>query len=128
MAGERGWLGALVRDVLTGAWVRAPVCSPRLRRLRPLTAVAAAGLAGGRLNPKDPAMVESRSSPARRRAASVQPAPAAEPALMALARQVRGWADTLINVAGGATDLGLTLAQTRIKNPKTKTAVNKAGR
>ena len=73
-------------------------------------------------------MVESRSAPARRRAVSARLAPADEPTLMALARQVRGWADTLINVAGSATDLGLSLAQARIKNPKTKTAVNKAGR
>jgi len=60
--------------------------------------------------------------------------PAAKPAappdgpVLSLVRQVRGWADTLINVAGSATDLGLSLAQARVKDPAKKTAVAKAGR
>jgi transcriptional regulator with XRE-family HTH domain len=41
---------------------------------------------------------------------------------------VRGWADTLINVAGSATDLGLSLAQSRVKNPAKKSAITAAGR
>ena len=51
-----------------------------------------------------------------------------EPPLLSLARQVRGWADTLINVAGSATDLGLSLAQSRVKNPAKKSAITAAGR
>ncbi|MBK6470388.1 MAG: helix-turn-helix transcriptional regulator [Betaproteobacteria bacterium] len=49
-------------------------------------------------------------------------------ALLSLARQVRGWADTVLSVAGNATDLGLTLAQGRLKDPGQKAAVTKAGR
>jgi transcriptional regulator with XRE-family HTH domain len=58
-------------------------------------------------------------------------APAARPpegAVLAVARQLRGWADTLIHVAGSATDIGLNLAQARLKDPAKKTAVAKAGR
>ena len=54
--------------------------------------------------------------------------PPADGTLLTLARQVRGWADTLFTVAGSATDIGLTLAQARLKDPAKKTAVAKAGR
>lgn len=40
--------------------------------------------------------------------------PADAAPLLSLARQVRGWADTVLSVAGSATDLGLTLAQGRV--------------
>jgi transcriptional regulator with XRE-family HTH domain len=56
-----------------------------------------------------------------------QTPPEATP-LLSLARQVRGWADTVLSVAGSATDLGLTLAQGRVKSPARKAAVAKAGR
>jgi len=52
----------------------------------------------------------------------------ADPPLLSLARQVRGWADTVLGMAGSATDLGLTLAQGRVKSPGKKAAVAKAGR
>lgn len=48
--------------------------------------------------------------------------------LLSLARQVRGWADTVLSVAGNATDIGLTLAKGRVKDPAKKAAVSKAGR
>ncbi len=48
--------------------------------------------------------------------------------LVSLARQLRGWADNLVTVAGQATDLGLSLAQSRLKDPKKKAAVASAGR
>lgn len=48
--------------------------------------------------------------------------------LVGLARQLRGWADNLVTVAGNATDLGLSLAQSRLKDPKKKAAVASAGR
>jgi transcriptional regulator with XRE-family HTH domain len=51
-----------------------------------------------------------------------------EGAVLAVARQLRGWADTLITVAGNATDIGLNLAQARLKDPAKKTAVARAGR
>jgi transcriptional regulator with XRE-family HTH domain len=57
--------------------------------------------------------------------------PAARPpegTVLAVARQLRGWADTLLTVAGNATDIGLNLAQARLKDPAKKTAVAKAGR
>ena len=38
--------------------------------------------------------------------------------LFAFARQVRGWADTLLNVTGNATDIGFTLAQAKAKDRK----------
>jgi transcriptional regulator with XRE-family HTH domain len=47
--------------------------------------------------------------------------------LLSLARQVRSWADTLISVAGSATDMGMSLAQARVKDPTKKLAVAKAG-
>jgi transcriptional regulator with XRE-family HTH domain len=53
--------------------------------------------------------------------------PASEPPLLSLARQVRGWADTLLGVAGSAADMGMTLAQARIKDPGKKAAAAKAG-
>lgn len=48
--------------------------------------------------------------------------------LLSLARQARGWADTVLGLAGSATDLGLTLAQGRVKDRGQKAAVAKAGR
>jgi DNA-binding XRE family transcriptional regulator len=51
-----------------------------------------------------------------------------ETPLLSLARQVRGWADTLIDVAGTATDLGLSLANARVKDPARKSAITAAGR
>lgn len=71
-------------------------------------------------------MASTRRTPARTPAA--KPPPATDPALVTLARQVRGWADTLLSVAGNATDMGLSLAQTRLKSPTTRNAVAKAGR
>jgi transcriptional regulator with XRE-family HTH domain len=70
--------------------------------------------------------------PTRKKATPRLPAlPAAKPpegAVLAVARQLRGWADTLLTVAGSATDIGLNLAQARLKDPAKKTAVAKAGR
>ena len=54
-------------------------------------------------------------------------APAAELPLLSLARQVRSWADTLLSVAGNATDMGMTLVQARVKDPGKKAAVARAG-
>lgn len=51
-----------------------------------------------------------------------------DPPLLALAKQVRGWADTVLTMAGNATDLGITLAQNRVKDPGKKATVAKAGR
>ena len=63
--------------------------------------------------------------PARKTAASTTPS---NTPLVSLARQLRGWADNLATVAGQATDMGLSLAQSRLKDPKKKAAVASAGR
>jgi transcriptional regulator with XRE-family HTH domain len=68
----------------------------------------------------------ARRSPPRESAA--KPSPSGDATLVGLARQVRGWADTLLSVAGSATDMGLSLAQTRLRSPATRNAVAKAGR
>ncbi len=49
-------------------------------------------------------------------------------ALLSLARQVRGWTDTVLGLASSATDLGLSLAQSAVKDPGKKAAVAEAGR
>ena len=54
--------------------------------------------------------------------------PSSNTPLVSLARQLRGWADNLVTVAGQATDIGLLLAQSRLKDPKKKAAVASAGR
>lgn len=64
---------------------------------------------------------------ARTKARPVQPR-ATEPALMSLARQVRGWADNVINIAGSAADMGLALAQSRASDPKQKASISRAGK
>lgn len=47
--------------------------------------------------------------------------------LLALARQLRSWTDMLLGVAGSAGDIGMTLAQARMRDPAKKAAVDKAG-
>ena len=63
--------------------------------------------------------------PTRKPVASAAPS---NTPLVSLARQLRGWADNLATVAGQATDIGLSLAQSRLKDPKKKAAVASAGR
>lgn len=50
-----------------------------------------------------------------------------EAPLLSFARQVRSFADTLLTVAGSATDMGMTLAQAGVKDPRKKAALAKAG-
>ena len=63
----------------------------------------------------------------RKRASGAKSAGSPDLPLFALARQVRSWADTLLSVTGNAADIGLSLAQARVKDPKKKQAVAKAG-
>jgi transcriptional regulator with XRE-family HTH domain len=70
----------------------------------------------------------TRKKPTPRAPALTTAAQVPDGAMLAVARQVRGWADTLLTVAGSATDIGLNLAQARLKDPAKKTAVAKAGR
>lgn len=67
------------------------------------------------------------SSTARRRPAKAPVAAPEPPQIFALARQLRTWADTLLSVTGSAADIGLNLAQARVKNPQRKQAVAQAG-
>lgn len=48
--------------------------------------------------------------------------------MAALAQQVRSWADTLLGMAGSATDLGLKITEARVQGPARRAAVAKAGR
>ena len=63
----------------------------------------------------------------RKRASGAKSAGSPDLPLFALARQVRSWADTLLSVTGNAADISLSLAQARVKDPKKKQAVAKAG-
>ena len=49
------------------------------------------------------------------------------PPIVAIARQLRGWADTVLGIAGPATDLAFGLAKARAKDPKDQAAIAKAG-
>jgi transcriptional regulator with XRE-family HTH domain len=56
------------------------------------------------------------------------PAAAVAPnALKALARQLQSWTESVLGMAGTATDIGVTLAKSRLKKPQHKAAVEKAG-
>lgn len=67
--------------------------------------------------------------PTRRKTPLVAPTSVVpDSALLTLARQVRGWADTVVGLAGTATDLGLSLAHSAVKDPAKKAAVAEAGR
>ncbi|MDP9878021.1 transcriptional regulator with XRE-family HTH domain [Variovorax boronicumulans] len=65
------------------------------------------------------------TTPKRRKRTVPDAAP--EVPLLSLARQVRGWTDTLLGVAGSASDIGMTLAQARIGDPTKKAALSKVG-
>jgi transcriptional regulator with XRE-family HTH domain len=72
-------------------------------------------------------MVSTKRSATPGKSKSVVRGPSSELPLLSLARQVRSWADTLLSVAGSATDIGMKLAEARIKEPGKKAAVAKAG-
>lgn len=44
-----------------------------------------------------------------------------------IARELRNWTDTVLGVAGGAADMSLALAKSRVTDPKKKAAIEKAG-
>ena len=56
---------------------------------------------------------------------SVQPVAASS--LKALARQLQSWTESVLGMAGTATELGVTLAKSRLAKPQHKAAVEKAG-
>lgn len=72
-------------------------------------------------------MTQAKSSPSARRRQSTRGNPASETPLLSLARQVRSWADTLLSVAGNASDAGMSLLQASVKQPRRKAAIARAG-
>ena len=67
--------------------------------------------------------------PERRRAPSAAPAadsPVAPSLLMSLARQVQAWSGSILGGVGTATDVAMTLAQSKLQRPGPKAAVSKA--
>jgi transcriptional regulator with XRE-family HTH domain len=55
------------------------------------------------------------------------PGPINESALKSLARQLQSLTNAVLGMAGTATDLGVTLAKSRLSKPQHKVAVDKAG-
>jgi transcriptional regulator with XRE-family HTH domain len=68
----------------------------------------------------------ARKSPKSAPAPAAVALPGAAP-LMAVARQLRSWADTLLGMAGPATDMAFVLAKSQVKNPSGKVAIERAG-
>jgi transcriptional regulator with XRE-family HTH domain len=78
-------------------------------------------------------------APVKRTRAATPPhagAPASQPALpslpgaapvIAVARQLRSWADALLGMAGPATDMAFNLAKSQVKSPTSKAMIEKAG-
>jgi len=72
----------------------------------------------------------TRDASTRRRAADAAPKATAgsdNTPLLAVARQLRNWTDTVLGLAGPATDLALGLARAGLKDPKHKAVVSQAG-
>ena len=68
------------------------------------------------------------SKPALPAPLELSPAAAIAPnALKALARQLQAMTESVLGMAGTATDIGVTLAKSRLKKPHHKVAVEKAG-
>ncbi len=72
-----------------------------------------------------PTQRKPRKSAAKRTAKSPTAAPAPQP-VMALARQVRSWADTAWGLAGSAADMSLALAKSSV-GPKRRATIERAG-
>ncbi len=71
---------------------------------------------------------DRESKPALPAPLELSPAAAIAPnALKALARQLQSMTESVLGMAGTATDIGVTLAKSRLKKPHHKVAVEKAG-
>ncbi len=69
------------------------------------------------------------AGPARRRAATPAPdtaSPVGPSLLVSLARQVQAWSGSILGGVGTATDVAMTLAQSKLQKPGPKAAVSKA--
>jgi len=67
-----------------------------------------------------------RKAPSKRTAKSATAAAAPRQPVMALARQVRSWADTAWGLAGSAADMSLALAKSSV-GPKRRATIERAG-
>ena len=69
-----------------------------------------------------------KSASAVAKPAAIAPAtPAVPSAVQTVARQLRSLADTVLGIAGPATDIALALASSQVKDPKKKVAIAKVG-
>lgn len=75
-----------------------------------------------RLRPATPARAEAPPAPP----AALPPLPGAAP-VIAVARQLRSWADALLGLAGPATDMAFNLAKSQVRSPASKAMIEKAG-
>ena len=81
---------------------------------------------------KPPARRSKSSTPPAHSPAGVTPAPllplapASPSMLLSLARQLQSWSGSILGGVGTATDMAMTLAQSRVQKPGPKAAVAKA--
>ena len=71
-------------------------------------------------------MMATTTSTRRKAIPTATPKTIASP-VFDVARQLRSWADTVLGIAGPATDMAFVLAKANAKEPKKKEAIDKAG-
>ena len=69
----------------------------------------------------------SSTAGGRRPQKASAPSPASESALLGVARQVRSWTDSVLGIAGVATDLSLGAAKAILVKPEQRSALEKTG-
>ena len=77
-----------------------------------------------RAKPRSP---RTTRAPSRARQAAPTVLPALPGPVLAVARQLRSWADALLGMAGPATDMAFELAKAQVKSPAGKAAIGRAG-
>jgi len=71
--------------------------------------------------------VEALPRPRTKKAEKTTEDKPSESTLLALARQVRGWADSVLGIAGAAADVSFNVAKSMLPKPGQKAALEKAG-
>lgn len=74
---------------------------------------------------KKPSKPKHPPAPAQSRGASTSAAPGILP-VVRIAQQLRSWTDTVLGIAGSASELSLNLAKARAREPKQAAAIEKA--
>ncbi|HOB92667.1 MAG TPA: helix-turn-helix transcriptional regulator [Aquabacterium sp.] len=69
----------------------------------------------------------SRRSEAAKGTATTTPLPMVSAPLASLAQQLRGWTDSVLGIAGPASDMALGIVKARATDPKQQAAIGKAG-